>query len=137
MFGAFQRGVYRLTGGRVMGKTAGVPVLLLTVTGRRTGKKRTLPLVYWERDDEFIVSASAGGVWVPMWYRNLQADPRAAVRIGRRRFDSTAHLADAQEGKALWAVTASLSSKYPSYREKLGQDIPMIVLRPDAPEATA
>ena len=131
-YGACQRGVYRISGGRLMGKTAGVPVLLLTVTGRRTAKKRTVPLIYWERDGEYIVSASAAGMWTPMWYRNLRADPKVSVQVGRRRFAATAHLADANESRDLWAVTESLNSRFGSYRDNLGHDIPMVVLRPNA-----
>lgn len=131
-FGACQRGVYRISGGRLMGKTAGVPVLLLTVTGRRTARKRTVPLIYWEREGEYIVSASAAGMWTPMWYRNLRADPRVSVQVGRRRFAATAHLADPDESRELWAVTESLNSRFGSYRDSLGHDIPMVVLRPNA-----
>jgi deazaflavin-dependent oxidoreductase (nitroreductase family) len=131
-FGALQRGIYRLSNGRVMGKTAGVPVLLLTVRGRRTGKQRTVPLVYWERDGEYVVSASAAGMWLPMWYVNLQADPHVSVQVGARRFTSTARLADPAESQELWAITESLNRRFATYRDSLGHDIPMVVLRPDS-----
>lgn len=131
-FGALQRTLYRASNGRIMGKTAGMPVLLLTVTGRRTGQRRTVPLVYWERDGDYVVSASAAGMWLPMWYRNLEADPRVEVQVGPRRFTSTAHLADAEESLELWAVTESLNKRFSGYRESLDHDIPMVVLTPDA-----
>lgn len=115
-----------------MGKTAGAPVLLLTVTGRRSGKRRTVPLIYWERDGEYIVSASAAGMWLPMWYRNLQADPRVTVQVKRRRFQSTVRLPDADESRSLWSVTESINPRFASYRESLGHEIPMVVLRPDS-----
>ncbi|HMQ27089.1 MAG TPA: nitroreductase/quinone reductase family protein [Acidimicrobiales bacterium] len=130
-FGALQRSVYRASKGKVMGKTAGVPVLLLTVTGRKTGKRRTVPLVYWERDGEYVVSASAGGTWLPMWYRNLQADPRVEVEVGAKRFSSTARLADADESRELWSVTESLNPRFAKYPESLPHEIPMVVLAPD------
>ncbi len=130
-FGALQRSLYRASNGRIMGKTAGLPVLLLTVTGRRTGQRRTVPLVYWERDGSYVVSASAAGMWLPMWYRNLEADPRVEVQVGARRFRSTAHLADEQESLELWRVTESLNKRFAGYRESLDHDIPMVVLTPD------
>ena len=131
-FGALQRALYRVSDGRIGGKTAGVPVLLLTVTGRRTGERRTVPLIYWERDGDYVVSASAGGMWLPQWYRNLEADPRVEVQVRARCFTSTAHLADAQESLELWAVTESLNARFGEYRESLDHDIPMVVLTPDA-----
>jgi len=130
-FGALQRTVYRATNGKVMGKTSGLPVLLLTVTGRRTGKRRTVPLIYWERDGEYVVSASAAGAWLPMWYRNLQANPRVDVEVGARRFTSTARLADADESRELWSVTESLNPRFEKYRESLPHEIPMVLLAPD------
>jgi len=133
-FGSLQRAVYRMSAGRVMGRTAGVPVLLLTVTGRRSGKKRTVPLVYWERNGEYVVSASAAGMWSPMWYRKFQADPSTTVQVGRRRFHSMARLPDADESRDLWAVTESMNPRFARYRESLGHDIPMVVLRPDPDE---
>lgn len=127
-FGALQRATYRASGGRIMGKTAGVPVLLLTVTGRRSGKKRTVPLIYWERDGEYVVSASAAGMWLPMWYRNLQADPRVTVQVGPRRFDSVARLADPAESRELWSKTESLNERFGRYQENLNHEIPMVVV---------
>lgn len=127
-FGALQRTAYRASGGRILGKTAGVPVLLLTVTGRRSGRKRTVPLIYWERDGEYVVSASAAGMWLPMWYRNLQADPQVTVQVGSRRFKSVARLADLTESRELWDKTESLNKRFGRYRESLNHEIPMVVL---------
>lgn len=131
-YGALQRGLYRASGGRIMGKTSGCPVLLLTVKGRKTGKNRTVPLIDWEREGDYIVSASAAGMWLPMWYRNLQANPAAEVQVGRRRFHAIAQLADAAQSRELWAVTESLNRRFAAYREKLGRDIDMVVLRRSA-----
>lgn len=114
----------------MMGKMNGVPVLLLTVIGRRSGARRTVPLVYWSRDDEYVVSASAAGAWLPMWYRNLQANPEATVEVGRERFTTRAHLADEAESRELWAVTESLHKSVAGYRDSLPHEIPMVVLRP-------
>lgn len=128
-FGRMHIGLYRLSGGRIGGTTAGVNVLLLTVTGRTTGKSRTAPVIYWERDGEYVVSASAAGTWVPAWYRNLQANQSCAVQVGRDRFPAVAHLADAAESRELWKVTQSLNKRFDSYVAKAPGEIPMVVLR--------
>lgn len=128
VFGALHRSIYRLTGGKVMGRMAGAPVLLLTVTGRRSGRRRTVPLIYWSRGDDYVVSASAAGAWLPMWYRNLQANREAVVEVGRDRFTTEAHLADEAESRDLWAVTESLNTRFAAYRESLPHEIPMVVL---------
>ena len=136
LLAAMNRGVvrmhirmYRLSGGRLGGKTAGVKVLLLTVKGRTTGKPRTVPVIYWERDVEYVVSASAAGFWLPAWYRNLQADPACSVQVGRDRFAAVAHLADAAESRELWKVTESLHKRFEGYTAKAPGEIPMVVLR--------
>ena len=75
--------VYRLSRGRILGKTSNVPILLLTTTGRKSGKARTAPLLYREDGDAFVVIASFGGQPEhPAWYLNLEADPTATVQIG-------------------------------------------------------
>jgi hypothetical protein len=60
-FSALHRGLYRLSGGRLGGSTGGMPVLLLTTTGRKSGQPRTWPVGYIRDGDRLIVSASAGG----------------------------------------------------------------------------
>ena len=73
--GRAHRAVYRLSGGRLLGRVAGMPVLLLTTTGRRTGRARTTPLTYFEVGDELAIVASNGGEdSPPRWWLNLQAD---------------------------------------------------------------
>src|SRR6266540_2171491 len=81
--GGLHRGVYRLTGGKVGGKIGKAPVLLLTTTGRKSGRPRTTPLGYAPAGDGYAVSASKGGrPQHPLWYLNLQATPRAEVTVG-------------------------------------------------------
>ncbi|HEY8774878.1 MAG TPA: nitroreductase/quinone reductase family protein, partial [Gaiellaceae bacterium] len=79
--------LYGASGGRVGGrfrKTA--PVLLLTTTGRKTGKRRTTPLLYVEDADRYVVVASVGGAPThPAWYLNLRGDPAATIQVGNRK----------------------------------------------------
>src|SRR5215204_4345774 len=76
--------LYRLSGGRLGGAMAGVPVLLLDTVGRRSGKARTTPLVYLRDGERFIVIGSAGAApQHPAWVHNLRQAARASVTVGR------------------------------------------------------
>jgi deazaflavin-dependent oxidoreductase (nitroreductase family) len=127
---ALHRTAYRLSNGRLGGRVNGAPVLLLSTTGRKSGKTRTVPLVYWERDGEYIVSASNAGHWPPAWYRNLEANQQATVDVGSRKMSVVAHLADMEESRKLWSITESLNPRFEQYRQSLPAEIPMVVLRP-------
>ncbi len=127
--GAGHRSMYRLSGGRMGGSVRGVPVLLLTTTGRKTGQHRTVPLVYDEKDGAFVVASSNAGHWEPAWLLNLRADPNVFVEVGRRRFEAVAEIVDGEAGAALWKDYEKLHPSYPAYRESRGVDFPMVVLR--------
>ena len=93
--------VYRVTGGRVLGSVAGMPVLLLTTTGRRSGKARTTPLTFFRDGADLVVIASNGGAdRPPDWSLNLQQIPRAVVRIGTDKLVVTARPASEQDARA-------------------------------------
>ena len=82
-FGGLNIGLYRASGGRLMGKVRGVPVLLLTVAGRKTGAMHTTPVSYFEDDGRFIVTGSAGGsASEPQWFRNLRRQTSHRSRWG-------------------------------------------------------
>jgi deazaflavin-dependent oxidoreductase (nitroreductase family) len=130
--------VYRLTRGRVGGTWrvgAGwknpVPICLMEHRGRRTGKVRTTPLVYLRDADRVVVVASqAGRPAHPLWYRNIEADPRVMVQIGGDRRAMIAHTADAEERAALWPRLVDLYSDYDSYQSWTEREIPVVVLEP-------
>ena len=70
--------VYRLTGGRLLGRIGGQPVLLLETVGRRSGRRRATPVQYLRRREELVVVGSnAGAPRPPAWCLNLDADPRS------------------------------------------------------------
>ncbi|HKH11862.1 MAG TPA: nitroreductase/quinone reductase family protein, partial [Rubrobacter sp.] len=78
--------LYRATGGRVGGSLVGSPVLLLVTTGRKTGQRRTTPLLYLRDGDRYVTVASNGGApKPPLWWLNLQANPEATVETGGRK----------------------------------------------------
>ena len=130
-FGAAHRTLYRWSGGRIGGTMRGVPTLLLTTRGRKSGLLRTVPLVYDEQEGSFVVAASNAGHWEPAWLLNLRADPQVRIEDGRRRFDAVARIARGEEGVALWAGYELLHPTYAAYPVKRGGiEIPMVVLTP-------
>ncbi|MDP8938145.1 MAG: nitroreductase family deazaflavin-dependent oxidoreductase [Actinomycetota bacterium] len=123
------RAVYRLTGGRVAGRLAGMPVLLLTTRGRVTGKPRTVPLTYFTDGDDIVVVASYGGDdRHPEWYRNLCVDARVVVTQGGIRRPMSARPATAEERERLWPRIVATYPGYARYQSRTGRHIPLAVL---------
>jgi len=116
------RVLYRATGGRV-GTTAGaVPVLLLTTTGRRTGQPRTTPVMYARDGARYVVSSEHFGQERPAaWPRNLDADPRAVVQVGRRTLPCRARRLEGAEADRAWDRLVELWPAHATYRARSGQ----------------
>jgi F420H(2)-dependent quinone reductase len=126
--------VIRWSGGRIRRSflfTGGVPILVLTTVGRRSGRRRSIPLGYLEHGTAFAVLASnAGNDRVPAWWLNLTAEPRADVLADGTRYDVTARQADALEDDALWERFAALNPGFDEYRRLAGRRIPVVLLEP-------
>lgn len=109
----------------------GVPTLLLTTVGRRSGTARRTPLIYGRHGDRYLVVASKGGAdAAPDWYRNLSAHPRVRVQVGPDVFDADAHTATADEQPELWRVMTGIWPDYDAYQAKTERAIPVVVLTP-------
>jgi deazaflavin-dependent oxidoreductase (nitroreductase family) len=122
--------LYRLTGGKVGGRMGKAPVLLLSATGRKSGKRRTTPLLYGRDGDHFVVIASMGGAPEhPSWYHNLKGQ-EAEILVGRERLRVRARDAEDKERERLWALMVSLYPSYDSYQKKTERRIPVVVLEP-------
>jgi len=107
----------------------GTTVLILTTKGRRSGERRSTPLIYQRSGDDYLVVASKGGSDdPPAWYLNLQADPGVEVQVRHDRFLARARTADAQEKPALWRTMAAAWPAYDEYQEKTSREIPVVVL---------
>ena len=107
----------------------GVPTLLLTTTGRRSGKPYTTPLIYGEEGGRYLVVASRGGAPEhPQWYRNLVAQPEVGVQIRAERFRARARTASAEEKPALWKLMTSIWPAYDEYQKRTTRDIPVVIL---------
>jgi F420H(2)-dependent quinone reductase len=122
--------LYRLTGGKVANRMGKAPILLLTVAGRRSGKRRTTPLLHGRDGDNYVVIASMGGAPKhPAWYHNLQGQ-EAEIQVGRKRLRVRARDAEGEERERLWALMVSLYPSYDSYQKKTERRIPVVVLEP-------
>jgi F420H(2)-dependent quinone reductase len=122
-------GLYRLSGGRIGAHVAGLPVLLLTTTGRKTGKPRTVPLGYLEWGDALVVIGSRGGApRHPDWYLNLEVHPTVEVRIGREHRRLWARRATTEEAGRLWPEVLARAPGYGRYRAKTSREIPLVLL---------
>ena len=123
--------LYRISNGRIGGTLANSPVLLLTTTGRRSGKKRTVPLLYLPDGHNFVLVASNGGaVRHPNWWLNLQTTPEAWILIKDSRRRVKAEQAPAAEKQRLWPRLVAMYPGYKRYQEITDRDIPVVILRP-------
>ena len=126
--------VYRATGGRVGARLPGLPgILLLDHIGRKSGKRRTTPLVYMPDGDDLVVVASKGGYAKhPAWLLNLRAHPDTTVQIGSRRMNVRAEEARAEERSRIWPRAVAHNPHWGRYRERTSREIPIVMLRPRA-----
>jgi len=128
---AVHTAVYRASGGRVAGEAGNLPVLLLTTTGRKTGKQRTAPLLFIRDGDDLVVVASNGGMdWFPAWWLNLQQHPAAEIEIGRERHDVAASEADPERRARLWPEFTGPYPGYLKYEARTAREIPLVILHP-------
>jgi deazaflavin-dependent oxidoreductase (nitroreductase family) len=120
---------YRLSGGRIGGRFRGSPVLLVDHVGRKSGKKRTSPLIYARDGDDLLIVASKGGSHKhPVWWLNLREHPETTVQVGSEKRRVLAREASAEEKERLWPVVVDVYAPYESYQQKTERDIPVIVL---------
>jgi len=107
----------------------GVPTLVLTTTGRKSGLPRRTGLIYGQDGADYVVVASQGGADEhPLWYRNLLADPTVTVQVKSETFDARARTADPAEKARLWPVMAAIWPAYDDYQAKTDRDIPVVIL---------
>lgn len=123
--------LYRLTSGMIGRRLVDNDMLLLTTIGRRTGAAHTVPLLYLEDDDRYVVFASWGGRdRHPEWYLNLLTDPQGVVQVRGRRRPVTSTIATASERERLWARAESAYSGYADYQNRTDRQIPVVILDP-------
>jgi len=107
----------------------GVPCLLLTTTGRKSGAALTLPLIYGRDGERAVIVASRGGAPDhPAWYKNLAALPRVGVQIAADKFAANARTATGEERARLWRAMTKIWPAYDEYQAKTTREIPVVVL---------
>ena len=123
--------VYRASGGRLMGRVHGVPLLLLSVAGRQSGVTHTTPLSYFGDRGRFVVAGSdAGAPLEPQWFRNLRRADCAAIQVGSRRYDVTISIAGAEERTLLMRQLTARVPFFAQYLQTVTREIPLAVLTP-------
>ena len=109
----------------------GVPTLVLTTTGRRSGQPRRNALIYGRNDDAYLLVASYGGAPKhPLWYENLVADPEVELQVGAEKFSAIARTASASERARLWPEMVKIWPDYDKYQARTDREIPLIIVQP-------
>ena len=130
-FMRFQIFMYRRSAGKSFAHVRGMPVLLLTTVGRKTGKQRVTPVMYIRDGDNYVITASNGGEDKhPGWFVNLRANPQATIEVGNMTRGVMAHQASPEKKKTLWAQLVEQAPFFDGYRKKTTRDIPMVILQP-------
>jgi F420H(2)-dependent quinone reductase len=127
--GRFHAWLWTLTRGRFVDAAKEAPFLLLTTTGRKTGRLRTTPVLYLEEGRDLIVVASFGGNDIhPAWYLNLKESPEAEVMIrGERRWVSAQEISTDQK-KLIWPRLAKSYPQFEIYQQRTSREIPLLRL---------
>ncbi len=107
----------------------GVPSLLLTTRGRKSGELRRQALIYGRDGDRYLVVASIGGAPKhPAWYVNLVANPEVEVQVGAEIFRAIARTAPPDEKSRLWETMTGIFPNYIAYQAKTTRQIPVVIL---------
>jgi deazaflavin-dependent oxidoreductase (nitroreductase family) len=111
----------------------GVPTLLLTTRGRRSGKLRRTPLIYGRDGDAYVVVASYGGSpQHPDWYLNLEAEPDVEIQVGPDVMPARAASAEGDARERLWTQMTGIWPDYDAYQSRTDRQIPIVTLEPAA-----
>lgn len=124
--------VFRTSNGKLMGRGSGMPVLMLTTTGRKSGQPRTTMLTSPLQDGDAImlVASNGGDDRHPAWFLNLRDNPAVEVTMDGHTTPMTARIADADEKHGLWTRITADHANYAGYQRKTERDIPVVVLEP-------
>ncbi|MCW5852691.1 MAG: nitroreductase family deazaflavin-dependent oxidoreductase [Anaerolineae bacterium] len=123
--------LYRKSGGKLGNTIVGMPVLLITTFGRRSGKPKTNPVAFIQEGQDYLVSATSGGSdWHPDWYLNLKARPDAKIELGGKTLDVHATIAQGEERARLYDRFKAASSNFVKYEQNTSRVIPVLRLIP-------
>jgi deazaflavin-dependent oxidoreductase (nitroreductase family) len=124
--------VYRASGGRLGNRGFGMPVVMLTTTGRKSGKRRTTMLTTPVRDENrvVLVASYGGDDRNPAWFLNLRANPEVELAVDGRTRTMRAREASPEERAELWPKVVAAYKGYGQYQEKTERQIPLVILEP-------
>ena len=138
LFVPLHRLLFRLSNGRLLGRLEGHGVLVLVTTGRKSGKPRSSPLMYFqfEGSSDLTIAASNYGLdHHPAWYLNVTADPNVSVQTKGETFAATVRIANDEERAALFNKVAAANPRFARYRDATNRQIPVVALRRNSPRA--
>jgi deazaflavin-dependent oxidoreductase (nitroreductase family) len=119
---------FRANQGKVGGQMAGMPLLLLTTTGNKTGRTLTKPLAYSKDGDRiFVIASFAGSPHHPAWFVNLAANPTVTVEVGSERYQARARVTGGEERERLFKLQADQIAIFYDYQKKTTRQIPVVV----------
>jgi len=126
---------YRATGGRfLVGPLGGSRTVLVDHVGRKSGRRRTTPLLYLADGDDIVVVASKGGSHKhPAWWLNLREMDETEIQVGRERRRVTVRQATPEEKQRLWPRLVEIWSDYDRYQRRTEREIPLAILSPVKP----
>lgn len=132
LFTGLHRAVFKASGGRLLGRMGGMPVVLLRTTGRKSGQPRETMLTSpVQEGDAVVVIASYGGdPRHPAWFLNLEANPEAEIVMAGRTGTVKARVASPEEKERLWPQAVAHHKGYAGYQQKTSRDIPVVLLEP-------
>ncbi len=135
-FVPLHRFLFRLSGGRLLGRLEGCGILILVTRGRRSGRPRSSPLTYFRFDDSgdlLVVASNYGQNRHPAWYLNVAADPAVHVETGGERFAAQARITPEPERGGLFDRVVATNPRYATYRAATSRPIPIVALRRAGP----
>lgn len=123
--------IYRATNGRVGGRELGLPLCLLTTTGRKSGLQRTSALVFMPDGDRVVLVAAQGGLPKhPLWLLNLRANPEVRVQIRANVHVMLARVADDAERAQLWPRLVATNPRWAKFQSWTDRVIPVVICEP-------
>ena len=131
MFVATHVALFRATKGRIGSKMRGGKVLLLTTTGNKSGKARTVPVMQFDDDGRrFVIASAAGSPAHPAWFKNLSAHPDVTVEVPGERYSAHANVLSSAERAPVWQKVLAIAPDFGAYEKKAGgREIPVVELK--------
>ena len=121
--------LYVLLGGRLVSHRGGVNFLLLSTRGRRSGRMKTVPLLYLVLNgDQCVIASRGGSPTAPDWLLNIRDDSKVRVQIGRNRREGTARIASGEERDELWPRFVESYSGYEGYQARTTRRFPIVII---------